>query len=274
MAYVVDDLLRGKSPLQVIKATEDNPIVKIVYRGIYIKEGKYSGIQIEYGDTPTAYEPYGYKIPVLIGSEENSNTYNIYLNEPLRKIGDYADYIDYKNKKVVRNVKALRLTSDIGWTFATSGGVPYNYCALSDIRKGVEDTMFLCNTYQIEAKNSHHTDKRICYRLNFNGFLIADSAYLNSAAFGAMLDANNIEVVYPIDTVEEAITTEEISTFKDNNVLSINTQIKPNNIKTTYWKQIGVDVAREELTQDGSDILILWTGATITQNGNNLLIGD
>lgn len=30
-------------------------------------------------------------------------TTNVYLNEPLRKIGDYADYIDFKGKKVVRN---------------------------------------------------------------------------------------------------------------------------------------------------------------------------
>lgn len=30
-------------------------------------------------------------------------TTNVYLNEPLRKIGDYADVLDFKNKKVVRN---------------------------------------------------------------------------------------------------------------------------------------------------------------------------
>ena len=30
-------------------------------------------------------------------------TTNVYLNEPLRKIGDYADVLDFKGKKVVRN---------------------------------------------------------------------------------------------------------------------------------------------------------------------------
>jgi hypothetical protein len=34
-------------------------------------------------------------------------TTNIYLNEPLRKIGDFVDYIDFKNQKVVRKIKRL-----------------------------------------------------------------------------------------------------------------------------------------------------------------------
>ena len=44
-----------------------------------------------------------YKITLLINGEGETTTYNIFLDEPLRKIGDYADYIDFKNKKVVRN---------------------------------------------------------------------------------------------------------------------------------------------------------------------------
>ena len=50
--------------------------------------------QLEKNSTSTEYEPY-----------QEPKTTNIYLNEPLRKVGDYADYIDFKNKKVVRNVK-------------------------------------------------------------------------------------------------------------------------------------------------------------------------
>lgn len=43
---------------------------------------------------PTSYEPY-------------IEPTNIYLNEPLRKIGDYADYIDFEGQKVVRNVEVV-----------------------------------------------------------------------------------------------------------------------------------------------------------------------
>ena len=41
-----------------------------------------------------------YKIPVIVGN----TTTNIYLDEPLRKIGDYSDYIDFRNQKEFRNV--------------------------------------------------------------------------------------------------------------------------------------------------------------------------
>ena len=41
----------------------------------------------------TDYEPYHEPI-----------TTNIYLDEPLRKVGDYADYIDFKNSMIVRNI--------------------------------------------------------------------------------------------------------------------------------------------------------------------------
>lgn len=52
--------------------------------------------QIEFGTANTDYEPY--QEPV---------TEHIYLDEPLRKIGDYADYIDYKNQNVVRQIEVL-----------------------------------------------------------------------------------------------------------------------------------------------------------------------
>ena len=47
------------------------------------------------GSTAIPYEPYGYKIPIT----NNSETANIYLDEPLKKSGDNADYIDYAEQK-------------------------------------------------------------------------------------------------------------------------------------------------------------------------------
>lgn len=49
-------------------------------------------IQLEEGSTATDFEEY------------SSTTENIYLSEPLRKIGEYSDYIDYETQKVYRNV--------------------------------------------------------------------------------------------------------------------------------------------------------------------------
>ena len=47
-----------------------------------------------------------YKVPILIKANNEIATHNIFLVEPLYKIGDSADYIDFKNSKVIRKVKA------------------------------------------------------------------------------------------------------------------------------------------------------------------------
>lgn len=47
---------------------------------------------VEGSTTPSKYIPY------------YNETTNIYLDEPLRKIEEYSDYIDFKNQKVFRNV--------------------------------------------------------------------------------------------------------------------------------------------------------------------------
>ena len=54
---------------------------------IMLVKGKYDE------STMPSYKPYDEPI-----------TTNIYLDEPLRKVGDYADYIDSKNSKLVRNI--------------------------------------------------------------------------------------------------------------------------------------------------------------------------
>ncbi len=56
-------------------------------------------LQIEEGTQETEHEPFG--------------EYGIYLDEPLRKIGDSADYIDFKNQKVVRNVEVVDNTGTL-----------------------------------------------------------------------------------------------------------------------------------------------------------------
>lgn len=53
-------------------------------------------IQIELGTTATEYEPFIEPVTTVIS-----------LDEPLRLVSDSADYIDYKNQKVVRNVEVL-----------------------------------------------------------------------------------------------------------------------------------------------------------------------
>lgn len=58
------------------------------------RDNALSSYQIESGTTVTEYEPYQEPI-----------TTTIYLDEPLRKIGNIADVIDFKDQKIVRNIQ-------------------------------------------------------------------------------------------------------------------------------------------------------------------------
>ena len=63
------------------------------YNNVKLKPMLIKGTINEGEITEKDYEPY-----------VEPKTINIYLDEPLRKIGDYIDYIDFANRRVVRNV--------------------------------------------------------------------------------------------------------------------------------------------------------------------------
>lgn len=87
-------------------------------------------VQLEEGSSATGYEEY--REPI---------TTNIYIDEPLRKIDDYADYIDFKNKQVIRRVGVIELngvdeyTNGGYWSYfsaSLSANAITCYCANSD----------------------------------------------------------------------------------------------------------------------------------------------
>ena len=70
----------------------------IVFKDGYTGTYSINNIQFEEGSIATEYEPY------------NTTTYNIYLKEPLRKLGGTADYIDCTTGEVVRYIKVKDAT--------------------------------------------------------------------------------------------------------------------------------------------------------------------
>ena len=49
--------------------------------------------------TMPSYEPYGYRVPVTVTNGTDTETTNLYLPEPIKMVGDEAEYIDYKEQK-------------------------------------------------------------------------------------------------------------------------------------------------------------------------------
>jgi len=81
------------------------------------------------------YEPYGYKIPIISAGQTN----NIYLSEPLHKIGDYSDYIDFNTQTISRQIKKLIFTGEESWLEDTDNTNQY-VCRLDNV---IQDAMMV-----------------------------------------------------------------------------------------------------------------------------------
>ena len=110
--------------------------------------------QLEKGSTATKYEPYVEPI-----------TTNIYLKEPLRKVGNYADFMDYASGKIIRNV-GIKNLSEIkslgGWNDKTTHW--YGYFSLLDDAKAISELKIMCDKF--ECKYPKNASKAETYLSN------------------------------------------------------------------------------------------------------------
>ena len=195
---------------------------------------------LEINSSATEYEPYGYKVPVKV----NDTTTNIYLNEPLRKVGDVADYIDFATGTVVRRVKVGTISSDT--SFAKFANVTnysafyinktdlidvqtysvYSFAVLSDKFTGTSASGANTNknwsaAYQISASISP-TYKRICFTL---------PADIDVSSAKEWLAENIITYYYPTnEPIVQTIDLPDLGDFNEGTIFTFNTEIQPSDI--------------------------------------------
>ena len=191
--------------------------------------------QLEEGSTATTYEPY--IAPV---------TTNIYLDEPLRKVGDYADYIDFKNQKVIRKIakKTYIGQSNEAWNNGSSDNhIKYIIPVPNDFSNGygLEGTYGLSNIFVCKFANEAHTfyftgDKSNSWRRNvfYNDTELTVDEWKSKLTEWNEI-GNPLTIYYPLLTSrEETISLPALKTFKGTNVMSVDTSIQPSNIKANY----------------------------------------
>ncbi len=176
-------------------------------------------IQLEKSSTLTEYELY------------KETVSNIYLDEPLRKIGNYSDYIDLKNKKVVRNIVEYTFTGNESWTlgqYPPTGAYQFYKNKFTDMTSDVSETL-----------NTHFSNAR---KINGSGlggsYNIFPSTELNLTTvdeFKTWLKNNNVKVNYVITTPTESnIDLSNIKLYDGINNITIDTSISPSKISTEY----------------------------------------
>ena len=194
-------------------------------------------IQIEEGTSATNYEPY----------VEPKMT-NIYLDEPLRKIGDYTDYIDFKNKKIVRNVKKVNIDSasslsyryDMAKTAIFNGEwAPFQHSiALKNNSLGLSNFFVIKPTYAV-ADYVFWLQTNLTY-LVFNlkkADIGADSTTTNTAMVNLLktwLADKKMYFLVVVETKEQTIDLPDILTNKYTNIITVDTTIQPSKIEAEY----------------------------------------
>ena len=203
--------------------TSENDYIYITYGSgagtVYAKN-----IQLELGSTATDYVPY-----------VEPKIYNIYLDEPLRKIGNYADSIDYASGKIIRNVKELVFTGNETWNMENLSYGSNFYTMLSDAMAG--------NSYKIysnrfEYKTDGALSENYSCRISSSGNLNMRYSEITSATnFQEFLKTNNTTVVYALKTpIEETIDLPEITVSSLYTNYEILTDVGPSNF--TYEVEV------------------------------------
>ena len=196
----------------------------------YIKD-----MQLEIGNEETEYETYIEPI-----------TTNIYLNNPLRKIGETADYIDFEKGKVIRNIATDTFDGSTDEFWASYGENEIYYGYRKDYRDKVSMTIrgikCLCNRSKgLESYGNVWYGRELgCYagqissNATFTSFVIS-SEKPTLAEFIAELKEKPLDIIYISDTVrEENITLPNIPLNKGTNIIEVDTNILPSNMEVKY----------------------------------------
>lgn len=197
---------------------------------------QFKNIQLELSSEATEYEPY-----------QEPQTYNIFLDEPLRKIGNYADYIDFKNGKVVRTVGEYTFSGNEYVDIPSSvinGYTPFRYQGLWSKFK----IPLMCNYFSYNQSNygdvSGQEVLAIYNREPQLFFIVSNSRIpLNDvSAFKKWLSdlyaaGNPIKVMGGLaNPTETAIELPKIQLNKGTNIIKVKTVTEPYKVNWQYYK--------------------------------------
>lgn len=167
---------------------------------------------------------------------DNSIITNIYLDEPLRKIGDYSDYIDFENQKVVRNIKERIFDGTENWKKHQFGTNCY-YIYDNDLLINKDIETINSNYFKgVSYTNRTISENNIVFiDINYKSINFRNTEHNDINSFINFLKKNSVKVNCILSTpIEENIELPNIPTLEDVTVLQVNTKIQPSNMEVKY----------------------------------------
>lgn len=256
--FTLTRTIEGNAPAICLYDANGNYIAGVAYQGervitissntnaAYIRFTYYIGDPLEdtsqtmlnIGSTAKPFEPYGYKLPIVSGN----TTTNIYLSEPLRKIGDYADTIA-ADGTVTRQIKKIVFNGTENWQGADNTSSKY----LADIVDYKVGNETICVSTHYNGTNNIVSgdtipDNSACF---YNAvypryFYLKGSAPTTLADFKTWLatqysGGTPVIVWYVLGTPKtETITAPSIPTTSGGQTFDVDTTLKPSEVSLMY----------------------------------------
>ena len=219
--------------------------------------------------TDSQSEHYGnYAIPITNSSE----TANIYLDEPLRKVGDEAEYVDYAEQKwhrvrknLLKNTMASQTINGVTFTVNSDKSVTVNGTVTDSARlmlgavelsAGEQYTMTGCpsggsnDTYRLDPRRTNgsvvvsfiDTGNGSTYipeadiKLNIYIYIQSGNVLDNLTFYPMLRKADITDDTYEpyIESTEIDVALPELPTLAGTNVLTVGTEVQPSNVYIKY----------------------------------------
>ena len=158
-----------------------------------------SHIQLEEGTTSTPYEPY----------KGRTTTIDMTGHAPLMCLGDNCDYIDYENKRIVRNVGKYTVTGNENWTLRNSditnniysysivtANMPFDYKYYSDTNALNNYFEYSGTVGSVNASTAQDKYFSLYYSNQTEGTLNSRAIYINSTISTQADFKSNLQSLY------------------------------------------------------------------------------
>lgn len=239
----------GGTPEQTI-TTDGTPPLSFESNGTAASAYSISGDMSQTGTPSTSTPVYPQEVGDLVASGEHAGEYaitmeiggttkTIYIDEPLRKIGNYADTID-SDGAVTRKIAKITLDGTEPWGY--TGGMhklPFdsqNYTPPKYLRE--LETIAVCSHYDAKANQAspYLQNGEFCFLVSgtgTNNMYVRDTACADAAEYKAYLaaqyEANTPVCVWYIRATDatETTTVPTLTPSKGSNTLAFGTTLQP-----------------------------------------------
>lgn len=196
---------------------------------IYGNSQQIDGTLVSVGDLVTNDES-EYFDKYAVSVELNGDTTDIYLDEPLYKTDD-ADYIDFKEQKIIKNNNYLALSSGMKWFLQSvnSYGIA-NFGVTGEVQSRASGVPCLCNNFVRQSTSITFTKTEGIY-IGYGGYLyirINSETATTVEDFKTWLDEHPTHLVYQVpQSTEISVNLPPLYTAVGENSITVNTSVQP-----------------------------------------------